>query len=167
MSEGFRRRAESVRQLLFGPDTAFVLATAASFESVSHARDLLARLEGHRANVRGVVANRVRSWPDGAPALPTATEREEWVEQLAGAFRATADAAFPARAAALAALDVLEGYAAAVSRDAEAIAPLLEEASRRGCFVRRIPELPRDVHDLEGLVEIERCLFSIPETERP
>ena len=166
MAEGFRRRAESVRGLLFGPDTAFVLATAASRESVSHARDLLARLEAQHASVVGVVANRVRCWPDGPAALPAPEERERWVEQLGAAFRATADTAFPARRAALAALDVLDGYAAAVSRDAEATAPLLDEASRRGCFVRRIPELPRDVHDLEGLAEIERRVFANPETER-
>jgi anion-transporting ArsA/GET3 family ATPase len=165
MSEGFRQRAQSVRGLLFGPDTAFVLTTAASRESISHARDLLARLEAQHAHVLGVVANRVRCWPDGAVALPAPGERERWLAQLEASFRASAEVGFPARAAALAALAVLDGYAAAVSRDAEATAPLLDEASRRGCFVRRIPELPRDVHDLEGLVEIERRVFASPETE--
>jgi anion-transporting ArsA/GET3 family ATPase len=160
MSEGFRQRAQSVRGLLFGPDTAFVLATAASRESISHARDLLARLEAQHAHVLGVVANRVRCWPDGPAELPAPEQRERWLAQLTAAFRASADDAFPARAAALAALDVLDGYAAAVSRDAEATAPLLDEAALRGCFVRRIPELPRDVHDLEGLVEIERRVFA-------
>jgi hypothetical protein len=29
----------------------------------------------------------------------------------------------------------------------------------RGCFVRRIPELPRDVHDLVALAGIERRFF--------
>jgi anion-transporting ArsA/GET3 family ATPase len=160
MSEGFRRRAEAVRGLLFGPDTAFVLATAASRESVAHARDLLARLEAQHAHVLGVVANRVRCWPDGAGERPAPEERERWLAELEASFRASAGEAFPAHAAALAALDVLDGYAAAVSRDQEATTPLLDEASRRGCFVRRIPELPRDVHDLEGLVEIERRVFA-------
>jgi anion-transporting ArsA/GET3 family ATPase len=162
MSEGFRRRAESVRQLLFGPETAFVLTAAASGESVAHARDLLARLAAHRANVVGVVANRVRLWPDGAKPLPAPSERKGWVEQLAAAFEAQAGAAFPARDAALAALDMLDSYAAAVARDAQATAPLLAEASLRGCFVRQVPELPRDVHDLDGLAEIERRVFAKP-----
>jgi anion-transporting ArsA/GET3 family ATPase len=159
MSEGFRRRAEAVRRLLFGPDTAFVLAAAASGESVAHARDLLARLESHGANVVGVVANRIRAWPDGAPPLPRPEEREAWREDLTRAFAAQNGEAFPARLAATAALAVLDGYAAAVSRDGEATAPLLAAASLRGCFVRRIPELPRDVHDLAGLAGIERRFF--------
>jgi anion-transporting ArsA/GET3 family ATPase len=159
MSEGFRRRAEAVRRLLFGPDTAFVLAAAASGESVAHARDLLARLEAHGADVVGVVANRVRAWPDGAPPLPLPEQRAAWQEDLTHAFAAQHGATFPARLAAAAALGVLDGYAAAVARDEEATAPLLAAASLRGCFVRRIPELPRDVHDLAGLAGIERRFF--------
>ena len=168
MAEGFRRRAESVRRLLFGPETAFVLAAAASRESVAHARDLLARLEAHRAGVVGVVANRVRCWPGGpggAPPLPAAGERAHWAARLAAAFRVQDGPSFPAEHAAQAALEVLDGYAAAVSRDAEATAPLLAEAALRGCFVRRVPELPRDVHDLDGLAEIERRVFTDPERE--
>jgi hypothetical protein len=42
----------------------------------------------------------------------------------------------------------------------EATAPLLAEAERRGCFVRRIPELPRDVHDLASLAGIEKRFFA-------
>jgi anion-transporting ArsA/GET3 family ATPase len=160
MSEGFRRRAEGVRQLLFGPDTAFVLAAAPSFESVAHARDLLTRLETHGANVVGVVANRIRSWPDATPTLPTPDEREGWREQLTRAFAVENGESFPAQLAADAALAVLDGYAAAVARDREATAPLLAEAERRGCFVRRIPELPRDVHDLAGLAGIEQRFFA-------
>jgi anion-transporting ArsA/GET3 family ATPase len=159
MSEGFRRRAEAVRRLLFGPDTAFVLAAAPSGESVAHARDLLARLESHGADVVGVVANRIRAWPDGTPPLPLPAQRAAWQEDLAHAFAAQHGPGFPARLAAAAALDVLDGYAAAVARDEEATAPLLAAASLRGCFVRRIPELPRDVHDLAGLAGIERRLF--------
>jgi anion-transporting ArsA/GET3 family ATPase len=167
MSEGFRRRAEAVRRLLFGPDTAFVLAAAASGESVAHARDLLARLEEHGAKVVGVVANRIRAWPDGAPPpLPGPGEREAWRDDLTRAFAARHGGAFPARLAATAALDVLDGYAAAVSRDGEATAPLLAAASLRGCFVRRIPELPRDVHDLAGLAWIAQRFFE-EEQEQP
>jgi anion-transporting ArsA/GET3 family ATPase len=160
MSEGFRRRAEAVRRLLFGSETAFVLAAAPSGESVAHARDLLARLEAHGARVVGVVANRIRAWPEGeTPPLPRAGEREAWLADLTRAFAARGGAAFPARLAATAALDVLDGYAAAVSRDGEATAPLLAAASSSGCFVRRIPELPRDVHDLAGLAWIAEQFF--------
>ena len=160
MSEGFRSRAEGVRQLLFGPDTAFVLAAATSFESVAHASDLLTRLEAHGANVVGVVANRVRTWPAATPTLPTAEERAAWLDQLTRAFALEHGEFFPAQLAASAALAVLDGYAAAVARDTEATAPLLAEAERRGCFVRRIPELPRDVHDLASLAGIEKRFFA-------
>jgi anion-transporting ArsA/GET3 family ATPase len=166
MSEGFRRRAEAVRRLLFGADTAFVLAAAASGESVAHARDLLSRLEAHGAHVVGVVANRIRCWPDAAPRLPGAGERDAWRAELARAFAERHGDAFPSARAAEAALDVLDGYAAAVARDAQATAPLLDEASLRGCFVRRIPELPRDVHDLDGLAGIARRFFD-EDQEKP
>ncbi len=159
MSEGFRKRAQGVRALLFGPDTAFVLAATPSGESVSHARDLLARLEGHGANVVGVVANRVRSWPGATPPLPTAEEHGAWRNELARAFALANAGDFPSEAAAVAALRVLDGYAAAVARDRQATAPLMAEAERRGCFVRCIPELARDIHDLDGLADIERRLF--------
>jgi anion-transporting ArsA/GET3 family ATPase len=166
MAEGFRRRAEAVRRLLFGPETAFVLAAAPSGESVAHARDLLARLEAHGANVVGVVANRVRVWPDGEPPLPRAEEREAWRLGLTRALAAAHGEQFPAHLAAGAALEILDGYAAAVTRDGEATAPLLAAALQRGCFVRRIPELPRDVHDLDGLAGIERRLFEEASAER-
>jgi anion-transporting ArsA/GET3 family ATPase len=159
MSEGFRRRAEAVRRLLFGPETAFVLAATPSGESVAHARDLLARLEAHGAHVVGVVANRVRVWPEAEPALPRPGERAAWQGRLTRAFAARHGTAFPARPAADAALAIFDGYAAAVMRDGEATAPLLAAALQRGCFVRRIPELPRDVHDLDGLAGIERRFF--------
>jgi hypothetical protein len=42
----------------------------------------------------------------------------------------------------------------------------LTAALLRGCFVRRIPELPRDVHDLDGLAGIERWFFD-EEQEKP
>jgi hypothetical protein len=127
---------------------------------MAHARDLLTRLEAHGAHVVGVVVNRVRTWPAATPTLPTAEEREAWLDQLARAFALENGGAFPARLAADAALAVLDGYAAAVARDTEATAPLLAEAERRGYFVRRIPELPHDVHDLAGLVGIEQGFFA-------
>ena len=160
MSDGFRRRAEGVRRLLFGPETAFVLAASPSGESVAHAHDLLTRLEAHGANVVGVVVNRMRSWPGATPTLPASDQRAAWLEPLASAFTLAHGESFPARLAAGAALAVLDGYAAAVARDAETTAPLLAEAARRGYFVRSVPELPRDVHDLDGLASIEGRFFA-------
>jgi anti-sigma-K factor RskA len=100
------------------------------------------------------------------PPLPPALEREGWHAELERAFALANEPAFPAAAAATAALAVLDGYAAAVARDLQATAPLVAEAQRRGCFVRRIPELPRAVHDLDGLAEIERRFFE-DEQEEP
>jgi len=167
MSEGFRRRATAVRGLLFGPQTAFVLASGASPQSVAHARDLLVRLDESAARVSGVVVNRIRSWPPGCGALPPEAAREAWLEPLAAAFVGHTPATVAPEEAARAALQVLDRYAAAVSRDAEATAPLLAEAAARGLFARRISELPRDVHDLEGLERIERGLFASSTAEVP
>ena len=69
------------------------------------------------------------------------------------------------RRAAQAALSVLDGYAAMVQRDRVATASLRERAREKGYFWRPVPELPRDVHDLEGLAEIASLVFEAGDQE--
>ena len=124
------------------PTPRFVLAAAASGESVAHASDFLARLEGFGAHVRRR-RRESRAQLARRRAAPS-RKRPRRVPRARCSARSRASTAPRSRRtrAAEAALAVLDGYAAAVARDAQATAPLLDEASLRGRFVRRIPELP-------------------------
>jgi anion-transporting ArsA/GET3 family ATPase len=157
MSGGFRERAQRVRALLVGSDAAFVLATAPARDSQAQAAQLLARLGELRVPLAGVIVNRVRAWPGGgdAPAeLASGVEEEEALAALAGAFARSEGPAFPAQRAARAALEATRSYAALVRAQLAAMRPLREAADAQGLFWRRVPELARDVHDLDALARV-------------
>jgi len=164
MSEGFKERARHVQGLLLGPEAGFVLAAGPAPESVRHAEAFLDRLEASRVPLAGVVLNRAHVWPGGpAPACIPAEGREEAaLDALSGALTA-ADADLDAREAARAAIRCAADYAALVRRDEESTRLLRERALRLGCFWRRVPELPRDIHDLDGLSHVAASLFAPPE----
>ncbi len=161
LSEGFRARADHVRELLFGGTTAFVLAAGAGRGQVDQAVALAQRLDGLGAATRGVILNRLHLDPEleaFEPAAPAAWE---------ALGRALAERGLdPAQvgAAARTARHCVGSYARRVHRDAEATAPLLRWAAKADAFVRRVPQLPRDVHDLDTLGRIESALFE-PGTE--
>jgi anion-transporting ArsA/GET3 family ATPase len=163
MAEGFRERARRVRELLLGPEAAFVLAATPSRESVAHALAFLEHLATTRVPLAAIVVNRVRVWPGpgGAPArVPLDGDMEGARARLADAFAREGGPEFPAREAARAALAALAGYASLVQRDAECIAPLEARAAREGCALRRVPEFARDVHDLDALAGVADHLFA-------
>jgi anion-transporting ArsA/GET3 family ATPase len=162
MSEGFRARAREVRKLLLGPQAAFVLVASPESESVKAARRFLDRLESSSVRVAGIVANRVRVWPDAAPA-PELDAADP--APLARALAASEGADFPAERAARAAIDAAARYAALVRRDATALAALREHAERRGSFFRVVPEQSGDVHDLSGLALVAAALAQEPVRE--
>jgi anion-transporting ArsA/GET3 family ATPase len=156
MSEGFRERARQVQSRLVGPDAAFVLAASPAPQSTAHALGMLERLAAARVPLAGVIVNRVHLWPGAGPTpdrVPDPGREAEATAALAAALGAD-DRALPAEAAARAALACADGYAAWVRADAESTALLEARVARGGGFVRRIPELPGDVGDLEGLARI-------------
>jgi anion-transporting ArsA/GET3 family ATPase len=162
MSEGFRERARKVRARLLGPESAFVLVAGPGTRSVDDARLFLDRLDTTGAPVAGLILNRVRLWPEGGepPArIPSAGEPDDAVRALAEALAASEGPDFPAQRAAQAAFAALHRYASAVRRDAEVTDGLIARARRAGRFATRVPELPRDVHDLEGLARVAAHLF--------
>jgi len=159
MSEGFRERAGQVQALLSGPESAFVLAAGPADESVAHATAFLDRLEESGAVVAGVVMNRLRMWPAAEVKLPQKSQRQAAVASLAEALAEKQETQGDTRRAAQAALSVLDGYASMVQQDRAATSPLRERARRNGYFWRPVPELPRDVHDLDGLARIASFVF--------
>jgi anion-transporting ArsA/GET3 family ATPase len=159
MSEGFRERARGVERTLFGAQTAFVLAAGPGTDATAQGTALVSRLEGLGARLSGIVVNRVHLWP-GAGSAPTQVDAGA-IDALAAALAETHGAAFPAREAAAAALDLARGYASLVERDARAVGPLAGRVQQRGGFVALVPEYDRDVHDLEGLAAIADRLAAL------
>jgi anion-transporting ArsA/GET3 family ATPase len=158
MSTGFRERARAVEQTLFGPSSAFVLATGPGPEAAAQGDALLARLAELRVPLAGLVVNRMRLWPDGeAPASIGGAA----AAPLAAALAAAHGSAFPAANAASAALAVARGYASLVARDARAVEPLARKVREAGGFVARIPEFDRDVHDLAALAALAAPLAAL------
>jgi anion-transporting ArsA/GET3 family ATPase len=165
MSEGFRERARRVRALLLGPDSGFLLVSGPGSRAIDDARRFLDRLEDGGVPVAGLIFNRMRTWPEGGepPArIPTCGDREGAIRSLAAAFAASEGEGFPAERAARAAIDTVAGYASAVRRDREATGELVARVRGGGRLAVRVPELPRDVHDLEGLARIAAHLFAKP-----
>lgn len=168
MSEGFRERAHRVQERLTGSDAAFVVAAAPAAESVKHALQLIERLEENRVPLAGIVVNRMRFWPgpgDPPPRVPAPEQAEAATSALADALARGASREFPARAAAHAALDAADGYASWVRADRRAVRALETRAARSNAFVRHVPELREDVHDLEGLARVAGWLFPQREGE--
>jgi len=162
MSEGFRERAREVQARLVGPDAAFVLAAAPAAQSARHALRMLERLTTAGVPLAGVVVNRMHMWPGGGltpDRVPDADRGSEAQHALAAAFASSEGPSFPADAAAHAALAAADGYAALVRSDAESTAELTARVARMGGFVRRVPELSGDVHDLEGLARVADLVF--------
>jgi anion-transporting ArsA/GET3 family ATPase len=168
MSEGFRDRAVKVRELLLGPEASFVLVAGPARESAHQAEQFLDRLEATGVPLAGVLVNRIRRWPDGDPPDTLSSEREADpadLEALAKALGESEGPDFPADAAARAAVAAATGYADLVRRDAKVTATLMQRTRSRGRYWGTIPELPHDVHDLDGLALIAEMIFRPPEKE--
>jgi anion-transporting ArsA/GET3 family ATPase len=162
MSAGFRARAHQVRGLLLGPQSRYVLVTGPGRTSVRHALEFRERLSGFGVALAGVIANRVHVWPGAADPQTAAPSLDASSSELALLAEALADTAAPQRAAE-AALAAASAYAAMVRRDGKAMRELREAASGAGSFWAVIPELPEDVHDMDGLARIAASVFGSAE----
>ena len=162
MSEGFRERARRVQARLVGPDCAFVLAASPESQSTQHAIGMLERLAAAQVPLAGVVVNRAHLWPEPGPTparVPAPDCDREAERALAAALAAGGVPGAASEAAARAALACADGYAAWVRSDADSTTLLEARVKRGGGFVRRVPELSGDVHDLAGLGQIATWLF--------
>lgn len=169
MSEGFRERARQVQARLLGPDAAFVLAASPAVASTKHALAMLERLVAAQVPLAGVIVNRVHLWPADGPTpqrVPEIGAEADAVSVLGAALAQAGLDATNAPSAARAALACADGYAAWVRADATSTAELERRVARMGGFVRRVPELAGDVHDLEGLARVSDRVFGpIPRGE--
>ncbi|MGQ0615633.1 MAG: ArsA family ATPase [Acidimicrobiia bacterium] len=140
MEQGFKVRANFVFELLVSPVTAFVLVTAPRRDTVDEADYFAVKLAEAGIDVRALIVNRMHprfgKGDIGAADLRAAAEGsaiDSLYANLAD-FRLVADAE--------------EGHLVGL---AEKVAP---------APVVRVPFLRDDVHDLDGLLEIGRYLFT-------
>ena len=140
MVGGFQERAKRVTEMLADPQTSFLVICGPQSEPISEAVFFHRKLLEARMPVGGVIVNRVH--PEARGKAPRSKLAEALGDQdLArrvgenhGDFRALAD------------------------RDRRNIELLIDEIEIDP--VIEVPLLDEDVHDLEGLMEINRHLFS-------
>jgi anion-transporting ArsA/GET3 family ATPase len=151
MVGGFQERARRVNELLADPRTCFLVVCGPQGEPIEEAVYFHRKLVEAKLPFGGVIVNRVHfdAELDTEPG-------EDVVEELTQALE---DEDLATRAAAS-----LADYSALAARDRRNIERLTAELRARR--VIEVPELDEDVHDLAGLMEINRYLFATePERE--
>ena len=150
MVDGFRERARRVNELLADDQTSFLVVCAPQGEPISEAVYFHRKLVEAELPFGGVIVNKVHyGWdlPDDPGAL---------TDELAEAL---SDADLAHRVVAN-----LADYAALSARDHHNVEHLAAEIRTRA--VIQVPYLDEDVHDLTGLMEINRYLFASGSEER-
>jgi anion-transporting ArsA/GET3 family ATPase len=140
MEEGFRQRAERVLHLLADPATAFLLVTTPRRDALDEGRFFAAKLQEAGIPVEALVVNRMHPRFTSEP-FGQVRERvgAQAGSELAGLYENLAE--FTQLA------EVEEAH----------VADLCEQV--RPAPLVRVPFLPSDVHDLEGLAELGKYLF--------
>ena len=144
MADGFRDRATAVTRLLADRRTAFVVVSSPQRDSVEEAIFFGRRLAESRMPLSAAVVNRVHPMPPGAGTGGEALDPEA-VEVLGEALARKVGRNFG-------------DYRALASHDAASVSRLTSELG--GAHVITIPHLDDDVHDLGGLAQMNRHLFS-------
>ncbi len=147
MVGGFRERAKRVNELLSDRRTTFLVVCGPAGEPIGEAVYFHRRLVEAELPFGGVIVNKVHTeGREGQGSDDSALEAEltrvfAGDEDLAGRIVAN-----------------LDDYRALADRDAANIAKLSREM--RASNVIEVPYLTEDVHDLDGLFEINRHLFT-------
>jgi anion-transporting ArsA/GET3 family ATPase len=139
MEEGFRQRAAAVDAVLAGSTSSFVIVTAPTSDAVDESRYLIDRLTASKLGVDAVVVNR---------CLP----------RLVGASAATLAAEAPKRGALRGWYNAALDLATAVEAEEAVLAPL--RVGLAGTDWRQLQLLDHDIHDLDGIAEIEAMLWA-------
>ncbi|MDG2050876.1 MAG: ArsA-related P-loop ATPase [Myxococcota bacterium] len=158
MADGFADRARRVRETLLGPDCAFLLITGASRQTAQNAVSFLDHLETQRIPLAGLLVNRMRLWPQGAPPGADHPPDPQDVKILSEALQAIHPTP-KATDLANSAWAVASQYNAWVNQDEENVEPLRHRAKDRGLFFRCLSERDSDVHDAAGLRNLSDELF--------
>jgi anion-transporting ArsA/GET3 family ATPase len=139
--DGFKERADGVKELLGDPATTFLIVSSPEREPVEEAIFFRGKLADHGMPFGGLVVNRVHSLGAGGD----------------DADEAALEGALGARLAAKVARAYAEERTLA-DRDAAAIERLRAETGDPDPVV--VPQLAGDVHDIDGLVAVHAHLFA-------
>jgi anion-transporting ArsA/GET3 family ATPase len=150
MVGGFRERARRVNELLAAPTSTFLVVCAPQGEPISEAVYFHRKLVEAELPFGGVIVNKVHYQEDNA-------EPGEELERMVA--EAVGDHDLARRAAANYA-----DFHALSERDRRNVAHLAAEMRTR--LVIQVPYLDEDVHDLAGLMELNRYLFAAGAKER-
>ena len=167
MSTGFAARATRVREMLLGRDAGFVFVAGPSLQAARNAIGFLDHLAAAHIPLVGLVINRVRLWPDPQPTPIAGTDPATLdgdLHVLVDALRAArpdVDSNELARGAIAAATQ----YDELVEFDRRNTEALTQRAQRLGIWIRRVPELSEDVHDVRALQRIGTALFETADAE--
>jgi anion-transporting ArsA/GET3 family ATPase len=143
MVDGFRERARRVSELLGDPETTFVVVCGPQGEPIEEAVYFHRKLVEAKLPVGGVIVNKVH-YGNGAAGEAGDALRDLLDDELATRVASN-----------------FADYQALAARDARNVDHLARELQARR--VIRVPYLDEDVHDLEGLLEIDRFLFATTE----
>jgi anion-transporting ArsA/GET3 family ATPase len=152
MVGGFRERAKRVTELLGAKETTFVIVCGPQGDPIDEAVYFHRKLVEAKMPVGGVIVNKVHYHSSGADdsaegSLPKDIKRVVKDDDLAGRVVAN-----------------FEDFKALAERDAANIEHLARELKQKR--VIRVPYLDEDVHDLAGLLEINRYLFAESAAQR-
>ncbi len=141
--DGFRERAKQVKRLLGDPRTTFLLVTSPEREPVDEAIFFWSKLREAKMPFGGLVVNRVHH-----DALGEAS-----TEDVLAALDGELDPKLAAKAA-----ETLRDYHVLAVRDRDSVARLAEQLNSPATI--EVPHLDDDVHDVEGLLQVQRYLFA-------
>jgi anion-transporting ArsA/GET3 family ATPase len=150
MVGGFRERARRVNELLADPATSFLVVCGPQGEPISEAVYFHRKLVEAQMPFGGVIVNKVHY--EGEVADPG----EDLASELAAALD---DEDVAARM-----LENFENFRALAVRDRRNVEHLAAELRTKA--VIQVPYLDEDVHDLAGLIEVNRYLFASGAEER-
>lgn len=143
LSSGFSQRAKAVQALMAEPRTVFLLVAAPHPESLSEASAFRRTLSGRAIHYGGLIVNRMTRVVRG--------DHED-------AVRRALHGALPDADAAERAVAMHDTVCAQAVHDERLVDRHLRDGSGDEA-VLLVPELPEDVHDVEGLAALERELF--------
>jgi anion-transporting ArsA/GET3 family ATPase len=160
MVGGFQERAKRVNELLAAKRTSFLVVCGPQGEPIEEAVYFHRKLVEAALPFGGVIVNRVHYETNNPPARPPANAPGVEDEGVVGELEdALGDRDLAARAA-----TSLADYRALATSDRRNIERLTGELRARR--VIKVPYLDEDVHDLGGLMEVNRYLFATrPERE--
>jgi anion-transporting ArsA/GET3 family ATPase len=144
LSTGFSQRAKAVQALMAEPRTVFLLVAAPHPESLAEAAEFRRALGGRAIRYGGLVVNRM-----------TRVDQSDHEATVRRVLRgALPDAAAAERAV------TMHGTVRAQAVHDERLVDRHLRAGRGDEAVLLVPELPEDVHDVDGLAGLERELFA-------